>query len=81
LDLARDKAANQWLCSFCSLAYGLTGLTIVNPESNAKTINKEVLSYLQQHPGSTGILLLDFAGDSGASGDALLKEIVNQNFR
>jgi hypothetical protein len=80
LDLARDKAANQWLCSFCSLAYGLTGLTIVNPESNAKTINKEVLSYLQQHPGSTGILLLDFAGDSGTSGDALLKEIVNQNF-
>lgn len=36
--------------------------------------------YLKAHPGCTGVVMMDFAGDTDVSGDELLRAIIDQNF-
>lgn len=36
--------------------------------------------YLKAHPGCTGVVMMDFAGDTDVSGDELLRAVIDQNF-
>lgn len=76
LDKARDKESSDWLFNFTSLATAI----VTTPESNAKKLNPAACEYIVAHPGCTGVVMMDFAGDSGSSGDKLLKTIIDQNF-
>lgn len=76
LDKARGKESFDWLFNFTSLATAI----VTTPESNAKKLNPAACEYIVAHPGCTGVVMMDFAGDSGSSGDKLLKTIIDQNF-
>ncbi len=76
LDLTRGEGKEplQWVMNFTSLA----GLS---PKSNAKRYNPATAAYLLAHPGRTGVVMMDFAGDASTGGDELVKRIIDQNGR
>lgn len=76
LDLARgeEKEPQQWVMNFTSLAG-------ISPKSNARSYNPATADYLLTHPGRTGVVMMDFAGDASTSGDLLLRRIIDQNSR
>lgn len=76
LDKARGKAALDWLFNFTSLATAV----VTTPQSNAKKLNPATYDYIVAHPGCTGVVMMDFAGDSGSSGDKLLRAVIDQNY-
>lgn len=76
LDKARGKNGTDWLFNFTSLATAV----VTTPESNAKKLNPAAYNYLAARSGCTGVVMMDFAGDSGSSGDKLLRTVVDQNF-
>ena len=76
MDKAREKAESEWLFNFTSLATAV----VTTPKSNARTLNPATCDYLKVHPGCTGVVMMDFAGDTDVSGDELLRAVIDQNF-
>ena len=76
LDKARGKAESEWLFNFTSLATAV----VTTPKTNARTLNPATCDYLKAHPGCTGVVMMDFAGDTDVSGDELLRAVIDQNF-
>lgn len=73
----KSKPINTWMINHASFA----GSLLTSPESNAKTINPSVVSHINNNPGNVGIIPMDYAGNSGASGDQLVNAVINQNVR
>ena len=74
-DKARtEKPEDDWLCNHVSLAG--------NPKNNAKILNPQAASYINENPGRLGVIMMDFACDASVGGgDELVNAVINQNVR
>lgn len=52
-----------------------------SPKTFAKSTNPAIATYIGGLTGPTGYILADYIGSSTASGDALLKAIIDQNYK
>lgn len=88
----RSDSEHRWFCNNTSgyskttklLSYTLS--TSDGYRDNASTQNPLVISYLNEHPGVTGFVMMDFAGKDESSGykvssQALTQALIDNNFR
>lgn len=83
-----NKNANIWVINHTS-GYSKTFLGIVTSDGyreNAQTQNQVAINYLNGHPGSAGIVVMDYGGVDSSNGyntkgQALTNALINQNFR
>lgn len=66
-----------WVINHTSYVPGTLG----SPKDAAKAINPAALEFINNGSGSTGILLMDFAGDDTYSGQKLVDAIIARNFK
>ena len=79
LDEARTQTSPNFM--FINHTSGYSGLVSTNSNisSNAKTMNKCALDYINANPGRTGIIMMDHAGSSSNYGADLCNAIIAQN--
>lgn len=79
LDEARTQTSPNFM--FINHTSGYSGLisTNSNISSNAKTMNKCALDYINANPGRTGFIMMDHAGSSSNYGADLCNAIIAQN--
>lgn len=83
-----NKNASIWVINHTS-GYTKTFLGIVTSNGyrdNAQTQNQVAINYLNGHPGSAGIVVMDYGGVDSSNGyntkgQALTNALINQNFR
>lgn len=83
-----NKNAGIWVINHTS-GYTKTFLGIVTSNGyrdNAQTQNQVAINYLNGHPGSAGIVVMDYGGVDSSNGyntkgQALTNALINQNFR
>lgn len=83
-----NKDAKIWVINHTS-GYTKTFLGIVTSNGyrdNAQTQNQVAINYLNGHPGSAGIVVMDYGGVDSSNGyntkgQALTNALINQNFR
>ena len=71
LDKARTKSAEDWMFNYLSMAG--------DPQDNAVTFNYFALDYLRKNPGKTGVVFMDFAGQTLSMGNEMVWEVTYQN--
>ena len=79
LDEARTQTSPNFM--FINHTSGYSGSTGTNSNinSNAGTMNKYALDLINENPGHTGIIMMDFAGSGSYSGANLCNAIISQN--
>lgn len=79
--LTEARTNNSNFRMFINHTSGYTGSTGTdsNIKSNANTSNTLALNTINDNPGPTGIILMDYAGSSSYNGATLVSKIIEQN--
>ena len=79
--LAEARTNTRANCLFINHTSGYTGDIGLNSNinSNANTCNTLALNTINANPGSTSIILMDYAGSSSYNGANLVSKIIEQN--
>lgn len=79
--LTEARSNNNTNCMFINHTSGYTGDTGTNSNinSNANTCNTLAYNTINENPGPTGIILMDYAGSSSYNGANLVSKIIAQN--